>query len=115
MRRHPSSRRFHEILKELGALHDRKQADYGTRDDPFANVRASQEFGVAPWLGAILRLNDKVNRLKAFAKRGTLKNETVIDSFDDISVYGVIARVLYEEGPKPRKSKRRRRKKVAVA
>src|SRR5207245_10917894 len=44
--RHPNSARFHQILKELGELHDKKQADYGRGDDPFANVRASTEWGV---------------------------------------------------------------------
>ena len=35
--------RFHEILAELGALHDKKAADYGRDDDPLANVRAASE------------------------------------------------------------------------
>src|SRR5690242_20476207 len=47
MSRHPNSQRFHDILAELGELHDRKQADYGRGDDPFANVRASEEIGRA--------------------------------------------------------------------
>lgn len=98
--RHPKSKRFHEILEELGRLHDKKQADYGSKEDPFANVRASREFGVPPWLGAIIRLNDKVNRLKSFAMKGKLKNETVVDSMDDIAVYAVIAHVLFEEEEK---------------
>lgn len=41
MPRHPNSARFHEILEELGALHDKKQMDYGRADDPFANINAS--------------------------------------------------------------------------
>lgn len=97
--RHPSSQRFHEILGDLGELHDRKQADYGTDEDPFANVRASEMFGVQSWLGAIIRLNDKVNRIAAFAVKGELKNEPLIDAFNDIAVYAIIARVLYEEAP----------------
>src|SRR5712664_17156 len=57
--RHPNSARFHEILREAGELHDKKQADYGRGQDPFANVNASAEFGVKPWIGAYIRLNDK--------------------------------------------------------
>ena len=89
--------RFHELLKEIGDLHNKKQADYGTDADPFANVRASQEFGVAPWIGALVRLNDKVVRLKQFARRGALANESAKDSMMDIAVYALIALVLYEE------------------
>jgi hypothetical protein len=95
--RHPASQRFHDILAELATLHDRKQADYGREGDPFANVRGSADFGVAPWVGAMIRLNDKVRRIQKAAAGGTLANESVIDSFNDIAVYVVIARVLYEE------------------
>lgn len=89
--------RFHRMLKLIGDLHDKKQADYGSKSDPFANVRASEEFGVAPWVGALVRLNDKVTRLKQFSRRGTLANESAKDSMLDISVYALIAHILYEE------------------
>lgn len=96
--RHPSSARLHELLVEVGDLHDRKQADYGTDTDPFANVRASEEFGIPGWVGALVRLNDKVVRLKSFARKGVLANESAADSMRDIAVYALIALVLYEEG-----------------
>jgi hypothetical protein len=95
---HPSSQRFHDILKDLGALHDKKQRDYGTDEDPFNNIRASaKEWGVPAWVGAMLRATDKVRRLQKFADKGELANESVIDAFDDLAVYAVIARVMYEE------------------
>lgn len=97
MVRHPASARFHEILRELGDLHDAKGADYGTETDPFANVRASTEWGVPAWVGAMIRLTDKVRRLQAFARRGKLRNESAVDSLNDIAVYAVIARILLEE------------------
>jgi hypothetical protein len=95
--RHPNSARFHEILKSLGELHDRKQADYGRGDDPFANVRASDEWGVSPWVGAMIRLNDKVRRLQSLAAKGYLANESAADSLQDIAVYAIIALVLLEQ------------------
>lgn len=91
------SARYHELLKEAGELHDRKQLDYGADDDPFANVRASTDWGVPSWVGAMIRLNDKVKRLQAFARKGTLANEGAKDSFMDIAVYALIAHVLYEQ------------------
>jgi hypothetical protein len=91
------STRVHEILAELGALHDRKQADYGRDTDPLANVRASGEWGVPPWVGAMIRLHDKVRRLQTAAAGRPLANESVIDSLNDIAVYAIIARVLYEQ------------------
>ena len=95
--RHPASARFHAILKELGDLHDKKQADYGRATDPFANVRASEEWGIPAWVGAMVRATDKVRRLETFARRGSLANESAVDSFADLAVYAVIALVLYEE------------------
>lgn len=94
---HTGSARFHEILKELGDLHDRKQKDYGSDTDPFANVRSGQDFGIAPWINAASRLNDKVVRIKSFIRNGDLANESLEDSFRDIAVYAIIALVLREE------------------
>lgn len=98
--RHPSSEKFHAVLKEWGALHDAKQKDYGLDTDPFFNVRASQEWGVQAWVGALIRASDKVRRLQKAARGGTLEFESVIDSLNDLGVYTGIARVLYEETQK---------------
>lgn len=97
LERHPLSERFHALLTEAGELHDMKQDDYGLDDDPFANVRASSEWGIPPWQGAMIRANDKVRRLQTFARKGELRNESVIDAFMDLAVYAIIARILYEE------------------
>lgn len=95
--RHPNSARFHELVSEIADLHDLKQADYGADSDPFANVRASEDFGVPGWVGAAVRLNDKVRRLQSFSRKGSLANESVVDSFLDIAVYALIGLVLYEQ------------------
>lgn len=96
--RHPLSERFHEFLRLAGELHDAKQADYGTDSDPFANVRGSQEWGIEPWVGAMMRANDKVRRLQSMVSSGRpLNNESAEDSLFDIAVYALIALVLKEE------------------
>ena len=96
--RHHLSARFHHILLGLGDLHDLKQQDYGAADDPFSNVRSSRDFGILPWVGAMVRGNDKMKRLQKFAREGSLANESVVDSFRDLAVYAIIGLVLYEEG-----------------
>lgn len=95
--RHPSSERFHELLKEMGYLHDAKQADYGLDTDPFANVRASEGFGIPGWVGCMVRANDKVKRLQTLAIKGELGNEAAVDAFMDLAVYALIGRILFEE------------------
>lgn len=96
----PYHDRFDEILAEMSALHTRKGADYGAEGDPYANVRASEEFGVPAWVGALVRLNDKITRLKSFIRRGVLENESAADSIQDIAVYAIIMRILYDEQEK---------------
>lgn len=95
--RHPHSQAFHELLKVIGDLHDRKQADYGRSDDPFANVRASEDFGIPGWVGAIVRGNDKMRRLQAAARGSEMKNESIEDSMLDLACYSLIALVLFEQ------------------
>jgi hypothetical protein len=101
--RHPLSVKYHEFLSELGDLHDKKQQDYGSDADPFANVRASERWGIPPWVGALMRADDKMARLRNFARKGQLANESAEDSMRDIAVYMGIAKVLYDEesGKKP--------------
>jgi hypothetical protein len=92
--------RFHAVLKEMGDTHDRKQQDYGTDGDPFANMNAAAEFGIAPWVGAYVRINDKITRIKSFLKKGRVANESIEDSLIDIATYAAIALVLYREDQK---------------
>ena len=94
---HSSSVAFYTVLAEAARLHDKKQRDYGSDTDPFANVRASEDFGIPAWLGCIIRGNDKVRRIQSFATRGELANESIEDALIDLLVYAGIALVLYRE------------------
>lgn len=95
--RHPLSQAFHDLLKEMGDLHDKKQKDYGSKQNPFANVAASEDYGISPWIGAMIRANDKIRRITAAARGQNLVNESVEDSLIDLAVYTAIALVLYRE------------------
>ena len=97
--RHPLSNKFHALLREVGETHDKKQRDYGTSNDPFANVRASEDFGIPAWVGCMMRANDKMVRIQTAAQKGKdqLKNESLRDSLMDLAVYSIIGIVLLEE------------------
>jgi len=88
---------FEKVIEEMKALHDRKRSDYGKKEDPFSNVRASEDFGVEGWVGALIRANDKMRRLQAAARGSTLVNEGVEDSLIDMAVYSAIALALYRQ------------------
>jgi hypothetical protein len=101
--RHPKSEEFHQLLQEMGELHDRKQRDYGRADDPFANVRNSAAFGVPAWVGCMMRANDKMARIQGAAQQLAnngeinMANESLEDSLLDLAVYSLIGLILYRE------------------
>ena len=74
------------------ALFDKKQKDYGP-----ANI---SKFGI---FGVIVRVSDKIERLINLHQKsvqfhsghsGSVQNESIEDSWTDLSVYGAIARVV---------------------
>jgi len=88
---------FQQILEEIQAMHDKKQADYGKKGDPFANVRASEEWGIPGWVGCMTRATDKIKRLQAAARGQNLVNESIEDSLLDLATYTIIALCLFRE------------------
>lgn len=89
---------FTDILKHIRDLHNRKSEDYGKDNDPYANVReGAVNWGIEPWIGAMIRASDKVARLQAYARNGVLANEGVEDSLQDIAVYAIIALILFRQ------------------
>lgn len=69
-------------------LLEKKQLDYGPR-----NI---SDFGTT---GVIIRMNDKMQRLKNLAgkKRRKARNESVCDSFMDVGNYGIIGQMTEAE------------------
>lgn len=90
---------FERVIDEVMSLHNKKQEDYGRSDigDPFSNVRASEDFNIPGWVGAVVRANDKVRRIQKFVRSGNLVNESVEDSLMDAAIYFLIALCLYRE------------------
>ncbi len=94
----PGSKEFCGVLDEIRNLHLRKTLDYGVDEDALENVRVGAEVvNVDAWKGCLIRIADKMTRLKNFCKRGECEFDGVSDSLLDISSYAVIALVLYRE------------------
>lgn len=106
MSEHPDSKLFHEILREVADLYSAKQSDYGRDESPFANVEASEDFGVPSWVGTMIRANDKMRRVQKAASQAvrgeeiSLRNEGLEDSLLDLAVYSLIGLVLLRNGNK---------------
>jgi len=95
----PGSLAFLELLEEVRQLHLSKSQDYGSESDPLANIRQGAEFvGIEPWRGCMVRVADKVQRLKTFCKTGRLVHEGVRDTLLDLAAYSLLAIVLFDEG-----------------
>ena len=94
-----TSQRFLDLLEEMRRLHESKSADYGSETDPLANIRQGAEFvGIEAWRGCMVRIADKVQRLKTFCRTGRLVHEGVRDTLLDLSAYSLLAIVLFDEG-----------------
>lgn len=99
---HEKILQFAALCDEMKEVHMKKAHDYGIDDDPHANFNQAVDFGIDPFVGLMLRLNDKVTRVKNFVKKGRLANESVEDALRDISVYANIGRVMLANRSKER-------------
>ena len=73
---------FEGVLKDMAALHERKNHDYG---DAFAKSFA--EFGV---IAAVVRMSDKMERLKSLCKKEARVEESMKDTLIDLACYAVM-------------------------
>jgi hypothetical protein len=64
--------------------------------DVFANFRCSEVLGVHPVTGIMMRVMDKIQRIKTFVNDGQLSvsGETVDDACEDIINYAVLAKAM---------------------
>lgn len=77
---------FDGICRDLMALHARKNKDYGN-----AAHESYKEFGLISY---VIRLNDKMKRLKSLTKPGAeigVKGESIEDTLMDLAAYAIMA------------------------
>jgi len=88
---------FLKIQSEQYELFCRKQYDYGPQNIAVGTILKTKEDIKLSLLGVWFRMNDKIERLKTLLMRDdnhAVENEGVVDSFSDISNYGVMAQVV---------------------
>lgn len=94
----PGSDAFVAVLDELRTLHLRKTLDYGCDEDALSNIRNSADvINVPAYAGCVLRMSDKMHRLRSFFRRGEVEFDGVEDTLLDLCAYSAIALVLYRE------------------
>ena len=88
---------FKNIQREQYELFCRKQFDYGPSNVAVGTILKTKEDIRLSLLGLFFRINDKVERIKTLLMRdseSSVQDEPVVDSFNDISVYGIMAQVV---------------------
>jgi len=88
---------FQKIQREQYELFLHKQHDYGPQNIAVGQMLVNEEEKRLSLMGIWFRINDKVERIKTLIMRGdngSLKNEGLVDSYSDISNYGVMAQVV---------------------
>ena len=82
----PGSAEFCAVLDEIKQLHLRKTLDYGCDEDALSNIRSSSDvINVSPWAGCVLRISDKMHRLRSYFRRGRVDSDG-IDTVDGVVV-----------------------------
>ena len=87
---------FKRIQKEQYELFCKKQMDYGPRNISVGTDLNTKDDVKLALTGLWFRINDKIERLKQLVVFDqTAQNEPMIDAFKDLSVYGIIAQIVY--------------------
>ena len=88
----------HIIEHAMSILHG-KRRDYSGTEDPFRNLRSSEVHGVEPWRGTLVRLQDKLSRVRSIMEAGgdMQVKESLLDTFADVINYTCIAAGLVWE------------------
>lgn len=97
--------RFHRLVADILQTHERKSRDYGNDGDALANYRRSERFQVPAFIGILLRMDEKWERVTNLAVRqwktgegAAVVDDTLVDTLRDHAVMALIAIQLYEEG-----------------
>jgi hypothetical protein len=87
------------LLDDMQAVYEAKDSDYSENDLPMGNLLESQELGIAPWKGVLLRIGDKKRRIGSFVKKQEflVKDEAVNDTLVDMANYSMLGFVLWSQ------------------
>jgi hypothetical protein len=94
-----SNKEFTNVLEELTELHNLKNQDYATTENPYKNLEGVERLGIPAWRGVVIRMMDKFSRLEEFCVKEELavKDETIEDTLKDLAIYSVLAMILYRK------------------
>ena len=89
-----------ELHAKCKAIMAAKNHDYrGGSGDPYNNFRGSVSLGIDPIVGILLRVQDKLMRVRTFSDKGQLKvkGESIEDALIDVTNYMALIFGLVKE------------------
>tara|TARA_Y100001938_G_C8062020_1_gene417883 strand:- start:881 stop:1222 length:342 start_codon:yes stop_codon:yes gene_type:complete len=90
-----TARAFKAFQHEQYLLFCKKQKDYGSSNITLGGDMENEDDMKFALHGLLIRMNDKMNRMMNLVRKQlTPENEPLEDAFQDISVYGIIARIV---------------------
>lgn len=88
---------YKQIMLEQYELFSQKHLSYGMDNISMGTRLKNREEKKLSFTSIYIRLNDKMNRLKnlvLFNRENTVKDESISDTWRDISNYGIIAQLV---------------------
>lgn len=91
-----TTKEFKKILNEQYELFCRKQNDYGPSNIAVGTLLQTDEDIKLSLSGLFFRMNDKIQRIKQLVvlNKQNMVGEAIDDTFQDLSVYGIIAQIV---------------------
>jgi len=94
-----------DTFENATAILSRKNHDYSgglETKDSLANFKCASVLGIHPLVGLLLRVQDKLQRIKTYVEVGSLHDgDSVIDACEDIVNYAVLAKALILDAKTP--------------
>ena len=91
--------KFDRLIEKIRSIHDKKNADYATAQNPYSNFEETAEFaGITVDKVFAVLIGIKEARLKELTSSGKIpNNESIQDTRIDAAVYAVLRASYYYE------------------
>lgn len=90
------TKEFKRIMREQYETFCKKQSNYGPDNISLGKDLSTEDDKKLSQMGLFFRMNDKIQRIKQLVVLGSKDNvnETIIDTYQDLSVYAIIAQLV---------------------
>jgi hypothetical protein len=75
----------------------KKNLDYSSPDDAFANFNVAKAYDVDPKIGILVRMSDKMKRASRLFVKDADVSESFTDAMRDLANYALILALYFEE------------------